>query len=167
VGRWPRAILIGSVIGSCIGCDQVTKVAAYESLAGRESVSFCGGAVRLSYVENPGGFLGFGADLPAQLRLWMFGVVTAFTLALAAHAVSDRRAGFLHAVGVAMIVGGAIGNFVDRASAGVVRDFLNVGIGPVRTGAFNLADLAITAGATAMVLSWRAGRPRPRRPTPG
>jgi signal peptidase II len=64
-------------------------------------------------------------------------------------------------VGLALIVGGGVGNLIDRLNAGVVRDFIDIGIGSIRTGVFNLADLAITVGTVVVVWSWRflgAGR---------
>ena len=164
--RWSRAILVGAVVGSCIGCDQVTKVAAHQNLADHEALSFLGGMVRLSYVENPGAFLGLGAGLSSGVRVWLLGVMVALLLTLfAAHAIVDRSAGGVHLVGMAMIVGGGVGNLVDRVSAGVVRDFINMGIGSIRTGIFNLADLAITVGTVIVLCSWGGRRSGPGRPT--
>jgi signal peptidase II len=151
-----RLLLIASVVGSCIGCDQVTKAVAEQSLAGREPLSLLGGIVRLSYAENPGAFLGLGADLPSGIRFWVLGVTVALVLAwVATHAMADRTAGPARLVGLAMVVGGGAGNLVDRVSAGVVRDFVVLGIDPIRTGVFNLADLAITAGVAVLLCSWR------------
>jgi signal peptidase II len=51
------------------------------------------------------------------------------------------------------ILAGGIGNMIDRVTnAGKVTDFMNLGLGPVRTGIFNVADMAITGGA--MLLAW-------------
>ena len=154
--RWSRVILVGAVIGSCVGCDQVTKVVAHAHLAGRAPLSFLGGIVRLSYAENRGAFLSIGSGLPAGIRFWVFGMMVALVLALiAARAIADRRAGAVSVVGLAMIVGGGVGNLIDRVNAGVVRDFINIGIGSIRTGVFNVADLAITAGAVVVAFTWR------------
>ena len=118
-----------------------------------------GGAVRLSYVENPGAFLGLGAGLPTAYRLWLLGVAVALMLAaVAVHVVVSRRAGAAYLVGMAMILGGGIGNLIDRAGTGVVRDFLNLGIGSIRTGVFNLADLAITTGLAIVLYSYQSRR---------
>ena len=165
--RWSRVLLVGSVVGSCIGCDQVTKVAAHRSLAGSEPLSFFGDMLRLSYVENGGAFLGLGSDLPPQVRFWLFGVTVVLVLAVvAARTIGHRWAGAVHLIGGAMILGGGIGNLIDRAATGVVRDFINVGIGAMRTGIFNVADLAITTGAVVMLCSWRGPGAGPgSRPT--
>lgn len=149
-------MLVGLVAGSCVGCDQVTKAVAHQHLAGQEVFSMLGGTVRLSYVENPGAFLSLGADLPAAVRFWAFGVLVALALAaVTAHLVMGRTTSAAHLVGMAMILGGGLGNLIDRASTGVVRDFLNMGIGPLRTGIFNLADLAITTGFVIVLCSYR------------
>jgi signal peptidase II len=55
-------------------------------------------------------------------------------------------------VAVGAIVGGGLGNLWDRIQLGVVRDFMNVGIGSLRTGIFNVADMAITFGGIALLL---------------
>src|SRR5262245_47574748 len=165
MNRWSRAMLVGSVVGSCVGCDQVTKVAAQRSLAGSEAVSLFGDMLRLSYVEDSGAFLGIGSDLPPRVRSWLFGVMVALVLAvIAARTVGDRGARVVHLVASAMIVGGGIGNVLDRAATGVVRDFINVGIGSIRTGIFNLADLAITTGAVVLLCSLRGSSARLGRP---
>jgi signal peptidase II len=57
------------------------------------------------------------------------------------------------AVALSLICGGGCGNLIDRiAHGGYVIDFLNVGVGGLRTGIFNIADMAIMAGALLMVL---------------
>jgi signal peptidase II len=63
------------------------------------------------------------------------------------------------AIGLTLFVAGGLSNWIDRATAGRVVDFLNVGIGPVRTGVFNVADMAIMAGALVFAL----GELRPGR----
>jgi len=51
-----------------------------------------------------------------------------------------------------------MGNLIDRASTGVVRDFVNIGIRSIRTGVFNLADLAIATGAVIVLCSYQRRR---------
>ena len=62
-----------------------------------------------------------------------------------------------------MIVAGGVSNWIDRVMRGSVPDFINLGIGPVRTGIFNVADVAITLGAVVLLLAeFRRGRNPPR-----
>jgi lipoprotein signal peptidase len=66
------------LVASTVGCDVVTKRLAAENLAGFPAQSFLGDTLRLSYAENAGGFLNFGATLPAWAR------TTVFTIAVGA-----------------------------------------------------------------------------------
>jgi signal peptidase II len=94
-----------------------------------------------------------GSALAPTTRFWLFvvgvGGVLAMLLGLTLRDARFRRP---EVVAVAAIVGGGIGNLVDRVQLGAVRDFLNVGIGPLRTGIFNVADMAITFGGIALIL---------------
>jgi signal peptidase II len=56
-------------------------------------------------------------------------------------------------LGLTLFVAGGASNWIDRLIGGFVVDFLNVGVGPVRTGIFNVADVAIMAGAALMLLA--------------
>jgi signal peptidase II len=65
----------------------------------------------------------------------------------------------------ALLLGGAIGNLIDRVRFdGLVIDFMNLGIGPLRTGIFNVADVAISVGAVLLILPHFAPA-RPEGPT--
>src|SRR5882672_10120769 len=76
-----RLFLLASVTVSCVSCDQVTKSLAGSELAGRPAVSLLGDTIRLSYAENPGGFLSLGAELAEPLRSWLFVGFTVATVA--------------------------------------------------------------------------------------
>jgi len=80
-------------------------------------------------------------------------LVAAALASLFALAVADRTATLFRLVSLALVIGGGFGNLLDRASSGVVRDFLNLGAGPVRTGIFNVADACVTLGAFAYLLA--------------
>ena len=62
-------------------------------------------------------------------------------------------------MGCTLLLAGAVGNLIDRIRLdGLVIDFLNLGIGPLRTGIFNVADMAIMAGAVLLVIPVAAAR---------
>jgi signal peptidase II len=146
------AALLGTIVVCCVSCDQATKSIAMAQLAGRPPISLLGDTVRLSYAENPGGFLSLGADLPGWIRSWAFGLLALFAvLALLIVAIPDHSLDRLQVVAVSLLIAGGVGNITDRVIYGVVRDFLNVGVGPFRTGVFNVADLAITAAGVLLV----------------
>ncbi len=160
--RTLRILAVLSLVVGCVGCDRVTKTAATALLPEGRRVSLLGDVVRLEHARNPGAFLGMGAGLGERGRrlvfTWGVGV-----LVLAALAVAVRSTGRSSAAGAALVAAGGAGNLWDRlATGGWVIDFMNVGVGPVRTGIFNVADVAIVLGVILIVL----GRPSPRGSAP-
>ena len=152
-------------IGATIGCDRVTKHVAATTLSEAPSRSFLADTFRLEYVENTGAFLGLGADWPLAVRTAVFGVGNG--LLLVALAVLAKRGRWPRGalLGVALFVAGGASNLLDRIIYGMVIDFMNVGIGSLRTGIFNVADMAIMLGAGILVLEgYRSDRhPPPKR----
>ncbi len=147
-------------IGATIGCDRVTKHVAATTLSESSSRSFLVDTFRLEYVENTGAFLGLGADWPLPVRTAVF-VVGNGLLLLAVTVVAMRsRWSRRSLVGVAIFVAGGASNLLDRITYGMVIDFMNVGIGPLRTGIFNVADMAIMLGTGIIVLDAYRARPR-------
>ena len=143
-----RFALILVVLVSCVGCDQTTKTIAQSSLPSAEAWSFLGDTVRLQLTHNTGAFLGLGSSMPEFWRHLLFNVGgTVLLFGLLGYALFAKR---LHPVGVfaiALYLAGGVSNVIDRwAYGGYVVDFIDVGIGPVRTGIFNFADMFIMAG---------------------
>jgi signal peptidase II len=160
VTRWCVVLLL---IASTVGCDAATKHLAAESLAGLPAQSFFGDTVRLVYVENAGGFLNLGATLPPWARTTVFTVAVGVFLSLIAAAAWRTGWRRWHTVALSLFLSGGFSNWVDRLSDGSVIDFLNVGIGGLRTGIFNVADVAIMAGiAVFLFAESRASRVRRR-----
>jgi signal peptidase II len=160
---FPRYLLVTLTLFCCVGCDQVSKSAARAFLSSGVSESFLADSLRLQLVENPGSFLSLGASLPAQLRFSVFTAAVAILLVgLVGASLFARRLGRLRFVALALVAGGGISNLIDRLIYdGRVTDFLNVGIGSLRTGIFNFADVAILAGALLLIFNRRAGPPTP------
>lgn len=103
--------------------------------------------MRIQYAENAGAFLSLGAELPEKARFLLFvGLVCPILLTGLAFAFRSERMVLAQKLGMILAVGGGIGNLIDRIAHGAVVDFVSLGIGPLRTGIFNLADVAITAG---------------------
>ena len=136
-----------------IGCDRVTKHVATATLAGMPSRSFLADTVRLQYAENTGGFLGVGADLHPPLRTGLFTMATGLMLVLMTAAAVRLRVRGAALIGLTLFVAGGASNWIDRVARGSVVDFLNLGVGPVRTGIFNVADVAIMLGAAVMLIA--------------
>jgi|SRR5215831_7002930 len=146
-------IVVTLAIVATIGCDRLTKHAATTMLAGGPDHSYLADTVRLGYVENPGGFLSLGAGWPSVVRTLFFTVATGIILLTLTVVAVRRRRDEWSALAVALFLAGGASNWVDRIARGSVVDFLNVGVGPVRTGVFNVADAAIVLGATIYVLA--------------
>ena len=153
--RLSLAILI---LLSCAGCDQVTKNIARESLASSPPISLLNDFVRFEYVENSGVLLGLGSNLPRESRFLLFVVFSSVGLLLIlGYIVRADGLDSMLLIGLSLLAGGGAGNLIDRIfNDGAVTDFVRIGIGVLRTGIFNLADIAIVVGAV-MILLWSAG----------
>ena len=148
-----RLWLILVVLVACVGCDQSTKFVAKTYLPETERVSLLGGTVRLEIARNYGAFLSLGASIPQTWRTGLFSAGVAVVLvALFAYALLSNSSNLFVVPSLGMIVGGGASNLIDRLSYdGYVLDFLNVGVGPVRTGIFNVADVCIIVGVTLLI----------------
>ncbi len=149
-----RLLILLITLAITVGCDQLTKEMAREELAPGQTVVLMEGAVRLHYSENHGAFLSAGASLGETARFAIFTVgVAVILIALSLYLLTARHLTVWPAISMALVVGGGLGNLIDRVLRdGAVVDFLNVGLGPVRTGIFNLADVFIVAGVGFLLL---------------
>lgn len=158
---WRRLILISLTVLPLVVVDQGSKLLAVVLLEGRGVISFYNDSLRFVLAENTGGFLSLGAALPPGVRNIIFVCATALLLLLFLfYVLFDRRQTRGTAVSASMIIGGGTGNLIDRiVNDGAVIDFVNIGIGRVRTGIFNIADMAVLSGCLLLLLySWRGYR---------
>jgi len=164
--RTPRAWLLLALLIPQIGCDQATKDLARRELMGEGVTSYLGGLFRLLYIENPGAFLGMGGTLGEELRFWVFTVGVSIGLTVGTLWLLSRPSlSWPMVLTGSLILAGGAGNLIDRVlQQGRVVDFMQIGIGPVRTGIFNVADVQIMAG---IALSfWIMRKVRPAEPAP-
>ena len=150
-----RLLLLIAIVAT-ISCDRITKHVATATLAGARSHSFLADTIRFEYAENTGAFLSLGADWPGWVRTTVFGVGNALllcALVVTAIRLRWRRPALL---GVSLFATGGGSNLLDRVLYGNVIDFMNVGVGPWRTGIFNFADMAIMVGAA--IVLWAASK---------
>lgn len=154
--KFPRRFfLVLIVLVSCVGCDQATKSIAVSNLSDMQEISFLGDTLRLQLAYNRGAFLSLGDSLPDVIRHSIFTVGVCFLLTgLFAYALFSRPGRFPVVLAVSFFLAGGVGNLIDRViNKGLVVDFINIGIGSLRTGIFNLADVAIMGGY--LLLFWR------------
>jgi signal peptidase II len=158
---WSRIALL-VLVATTVGCDRVSKHFAAATLAGEPRQSFLGDTIRLEYAENTGAFLSLGSDWSPAVQTAVFTIGTGLVLCgMIAAAIRFRLAGPAR-VGLALYVAGGASNLIDRLLRGSVIDFMNVGIGPLRTGIFNVADVAILLGVAIFVFTHR----QPESPAP-
>ena len=135
-----------------VGCDRVTKQLASTHLAQKPTQSYFADTLRLEFAQNSGAFLSMGSQLPEAVRFALFRVgVGIALLALLGVALKRRWSGALLA-GATLIFAGGMSNLIDRIVHGSVVDFASIGVGALRTGIFNIADVAILLGGVLMVV---------------
>jgi signal peptidase II len=156
---------LAALLVATVGCDRVTKRMAATGLSSTGAQSLLGDTVRLEYTENVGGFLSLGAAWPAPLRAVAFLFGNGLVLACLVLVAFGRRLPAAALAGLTLMAAGGASNLLDRLARGRVVDFMNVGVQGIRTGIFNVADVAILAGAMLFVFSEsRSWRRSPRTP---
>jgi signal peptidase II len=136
-----------------VGVDQVTKALVRELLPLHASVPIVPGFLDFTHVRNTGAAFGFldTAEFPlkstliAVVALGALIAVGVYSAGLAQHQIVAR-------IGLALIIGGAAGNLLDRVVVGSVVDFVDVYWRTYHFWAFNVADSAITVGVALMIL---------------
>ena len=144
-----------------IALDQITKVIATRYLVLGDVHSCLGDTARLQLAHNTGAFLSLGASLPESVRQPLFSIgVGTLLLGILWYALRGKGIDRGGVIALALIFAGGASNLYDRVVyGGYVIDFLNLGVGWLRTGIFNIADMAIMAGAgIALVDAMRARR---------
>jgi len=151
-----RALLILFILFLCVGCDRAFKVAAKSYLSSSPVKSYLWDLFRLQYAENKGAFLSLGAKLPEHISFWILIIVPGvFLSGILVYILIARELRTRQITAFALVVGGGLGNLYDRIfNNGYVVDFMNMGIGFVRTGIFNVADVAIMGGFSLLVLDY-------------
>lgn len=160
----PKIFLIVALLVATLGLDQVTKVIVRSRLESQPPILLLGGVIRLYYVENPGAFLSLGAGLSENARFWLFTVIVGgFLVGLFLYLLLNDQLAPVDVTALSLILGGGLSNLIDRLIRNDrVIDFMVIGLGPIRTGVFNVADVAITVGVG--LLFWANLRPSRRKP---
>ena len=161
--RARSAALLYAVAAGAFLADRLSKLWVEQSLAGRPPIRVIPGVLSFSYTTNSGGAFGFGRSAP-----WLFAGAT-IMVGIVIVVVSTRPLRPSVAIGLGLILGGALGNLTDRIAngpgfGGAVTDFIDFHVWPV----FNLADSAIVIGAVILAVTSAFGdEEREREPDPG
>ena len=149
-----KLLLISTTALISIAADQFTKYLANQYLIGREPISYLHDFFVLIYSINHGAFLGLGHTLPEHMRTLIFSLlVGVFLLGFTVYALRNKAFTRWHDIACGLIISGGFSNLYDRiTNNGGVVDFMNMGIGSLRTGIFNVADMAIMAGTFLLII---------------
>jgi signal peptidase II len=162
-GKWGLTLVPALTV---VVLDQLTKAIVLARMELHQSIPIVDGFFALTYVRNTGAAFGILADRLAELRVPFLLAVSVLALGVLFWFIrtvpADRRAVIAACGGV---LGGAIGNMIDRAAYGEVIDFLDVYVGTYHWPAFNVADAAITVGVVVLCLDALRQSPAPERST--
>ncbi|TFG57795.1 MAG: signal peptidase II [Spirochaetales bacterium] len=155
-----RVLFLCAVLLLNAGCDQASKFIARSQLKGQGTVQVVSSFVVLAYAENRGAFLGLGSHIPKALRVILLGAVPLLVLVvLFIYLLRAKDMRLLTLAGFGCVLGGGIGNIAERLVRGYVVDFLNFGIGRLRTGILNIADLSVFAGVIIVAFTMKKHEP--------
>ncbi len=146
--------VITAIILIIIIIDHLTKIIAKTTLKYSAPKIYLGDFFRFQYAENTGAMLGLGSSLPENVRFWLLTVVVGILLlVLLGYVLFGRHLTRVQIISLSLISGGGLSNFLDRIiNNGRVVDFMNMGIGWLRTGIFNVADVMIMIGMGLILL---------------
>ncbi|MGK0389363.1 MAG: signal peptidase II [Maribacter sp.] len=150
-----RNIFILAIVILNIGCDQATKNIAREQINYNEQKHIIGDNFIITKVENTGAFLGMGDDLPKiYWNIFMLGMPILLLVVLLAYLLFKNDFDNLSIVGLSFIIGGGLGNMIDRYLYNSVTDFLFIDVGVAQTGIFNMADVSVMIGSGLVMVQY-------------
>ena len=135
---------------AAVQLDEIASPQTAAALLVRESEVFRPW-LRFVYVDNPGAAWGFLSDRASSLRLGILGLIALFAVALLLHVIGRAQSRVV-ASAAALVLGGAVGNAIDRLRFSSVTDFILHAVGQWRWPVYNLADVAICVGGFTLCL---------------
>ena len=146
--RAPRWTTFLALAAAVVVADQLAKAAVTSSLAPGQSVAVIGDLLRIVFGQNSGALFGLFKDNAA-----MFGIVSIAVIALIVAYHGRATPSLYLTVTLGLLLGGAIGNMIDRLRLGYVVDFVDAGLGSLRFYTFNVADSAISLSILLLVIA--------------
>jgi signal peptidase II len=155
-----KYLLVGCIAGVIVLLDQWTKLWVDADMHLYQSIPVIDGFFSLTYVRNSGAAFSMFADFPASFRKPFFIIVTIVAVVGIGWFVrTTPREDKLTLIASSFILGGALGNAIDRLAYGSVIDFLDVFVGDWHWPAFNVADAFITTGVVLLLTAGFFVRP--------
>lgn len=145
-------ILTAVIAATVVVCDQLTKLWVISSLELGESRAVIPGILNWTYIRNEGAALGMLSD-----HRWVFMVLSALLIVIIAlFIILSKDISRMLVIVLAAILGGGIGNMIDRFAYGYVVDFIDVKFLPFWKWIFNVADIFVTVGAILLAVVYIA-----------
>jgi len=143
-------------------CDQFSKYEARINIGYYETIELIGKHLILTKIENSGAFLSTGDSLGGSVKFIILSLLPLVALCfgiyyLLIHPYLPR----LLAFGISCVIGGGLGNLLDRFLYGSVTDFIHIDFLLFKTGIFNLADVSIMIGMIMILINLYVKRPSP------
>lgn len=140
-------LIYAAIIFGCIAVDMITKAVAVAHLAPIRTFPIIKDVLHFTYHENPGAAFGMLQDAP-----WVFNTVSIVAIAaLLLYLFSGHEDSWLRATSLALIIGGGIGNMIERIGQGYVVDFIDFRL--INFAIFNAADSFVCVGAGLLILT--------------
>jgi signal peptidase II len=133
--------------------DRITKIIAVEYLDGHNPIRLLHNIIIVTLVENSGAFLSLGKNWNVYIKYVVLLIVPLIICVYGLFYLMFKENNKYRIISISCIIGGGIGNLADRLLNGFkVLDFINFGIGHLRTGVLNAADLSVTFGAILLIV---------------
>lgn len=148
-----KIVILATLAPLMIILDQITKWWATSTLKGKPPIEVMANFFHFRYVENRGAAWGFLGSLGTHYRIPFFVVLTIVAMIFLLKYYKDmKESQVIGQISLALIMGGAIGNFIDRVFVTYVVDFIDWHFYDKRWPTFNIADVAISVGVALLFL---------------
>ena len=161
-----KNIIFSVTLGIVLLLDQITKMYVSSIMFLHDSSPVIDGFFSITYVRNPGAAFGFLADSSSSFRSVFFVAIAIIAILLILFLIMKAKdEELLFTLSLSLILGGAVGNLIDRVRFGEVIDFLDFYLASYHWPAFNVADTAISCGAVLLVFGMIKKKEKVRIPT--
>ncbi len=146
---WLKVIWLAVISVICVVLDQLTKILCVKNIALGDSITVIPGVLDFTYIQNRGA--AFGSLTGAR---WVFMIASVVMIVvITCYVISNRKSlSYPTVINLSLIVGGGIGNMIDRIALGYVIDFVDVKFLPFWKWIFNVADSFVCVGAFLLVI---------------
>jgi len=145
--------LAGLISGAVLVLDQITKVLVDNTMTLHQSIAIIPNFASLTYLRNTGAAFGFLAGARSALRIAFFALISSVAIGCIVYLIRGLRPQHKWlAASLSLILGGAVGNLIDRLRLGEVIDFIDLHWYHIHWPAFNVADSAISIGVVMLFI---------------